>query len=198
MFNKFLIIGAVVLAILLGTVGFYYVHPARKLGNEDSSRIPSPIVAREYKDETYGIVFIYPQLYFLEKGFRGAIYSIELTEDTEENRDVREGRSPGREGPPSITLRIFSQGTRHYNTQQWIEGVRDSEYLLSPDKILTPRTVGGREGLAYRWSGLYEGESVATATEKYVYVFSVNYFTSDDPIRDHFADILESVIWLPR
>ena len=64
-----------------------------------------------YSSEKYGIAFSYPQRYFLEEKELGnaerAHHAIILTEDTEENRDVREGRAPGREGPVSITIDFY-------------------------------------------------------------------------------------------
>ncbi len=147
-----------------------------------------------YSNTSYEISFTYPRSYFLEEQtVRGENdpYVISLTEDTEENRAMREGRSPGREGPPAITLSVFSAPTT--TIEMWVKENPLSNFTLPPDEPFYETRVDTIPALSYRWSGLYEGESVVVKKNNKLYMFSVTYLTPGDEIRGLFNEIINTV-----
>lgn len=88
--RKVIIILGVLLVLLLMIFGYVL---------QKSGLISGKIGFKTYRSSDYGLAFDYPRNYFLEKkliennglGF----YLLSLTEDTEENRLVREGRRRG-------------------------------------------------------------------------------------------------------
>ena len=163
--------------------------------NQRSSFLPVAEGMRVYTN--HGVSFTYPSHYFLEEDVsenaKRTRYSIILTEDTEENKAVREGRASEREGPTTITIDVFQNDLDHLTAEEWIKHVSSSNYSLSVDSILTPRRVGTISGFAYRWSGLYEAKAVVVANDLFLYSFTATYITPSDVILKDFEGILESV-----
>lgn len=191
-----LFIALIALAVFVaGTFGVSRFFPAPgSTSTPNPTETPEPtLVWRAYESTNYEIGFKYPEYYFLDEQSRTTHYAVDLTEDTEENKAVREGQTPGREGPTAISFRIYRQPAKPYTPETWIKNVQDSEYHLSPDKVLTPRTIDGHEGFMYRWSGLYEGKSIVVARGNFIYQISVTYFTSEDPILMDFENIISTV-----
>ncbi len=179
-------ITAVILAIVIVGGIFLLNQPYSK---------PATVDTKQY--EGHGISFSYPAHYFLEEKNTGnaerARYSIILTEDSEENKAVREGRAPGRDGPTAIVIEIFQNDLDYRTAEQWIKETSDSNYKLSPDSVLTAREVGALSGFAYRWSGLYEARTIAVANDSFVYSFTATYLTPEDLILKDFETLLQSV-----
>ena len=153
-----------------------------------------------YNSSKFGFRFSYPKKYFLEERELGDghryHYNITLTEDTEENRLVREGKSPGREGPVAITIDLYQNNLDNYTADGWIKGTNNSNYKLSPDGTLDEVTVSGILGLRYRWSGLYEADNIVIARPDNVYSFAVTYIFPDEAIRTDFERILKTFEFL--
>ncbi len=149
---------------------------------------------KAYKSISYGISFLYPENYFLEERPAGngerSRFNIILTENTEENRLVREGKTPGREGPVSISVNIF-QNLENQPIESWVRGMSDSNYKLGNGELL-PVTIGGNNALSYRWSGLYEGNSVVLSHKGNIIMMSTTFLSPTDPIVDIFESILET------
>lgn len=158
---------------------------------------PAGVSAGMRQYTNHGVSFLYPAHYFLEEqvseNVKRTHYSIILTEDTEENKAVREGKAPGREGPTAITIDVFQNDLDYLTAEEWIKHVSSSNYSLSVDSILTPQRVGTISGFAYRWSGLYEAKAVVVANDSFLYSFTATYLTQDDLILKDFGGILESV-----
>ncbi len=140
--------------------------------------------------------FTYPALYYLEERTiadeKRSHRQIILTEDTEENRLVREGKSPGREGPVAITIDVFPNTLGKQTLMQYVTGESDSNYKLGAGKVSTI-TIGSQTGLEYFWSGLYEGRSFVTSNASNIYNFSVTFMNYDAPIVDDFEALLSTV-----
>lgn len=145
----------------------------------------------------YGLSFEYPSKYFLEQRKTGNgerdRYSIILTEDTEANRQIREGQGPPTEGPVSINIDIYQNNLDGLTAEQWIKNSSFSNFKLSPDEKISTTTVSGRPALAYRWSGLYEADNIVVATNDYIYSFVVTYIDPAEQIRKDFNTVLGSV-----
>lgn len=151
---------------------------------------------KTYISDTFGFSFSYPTKYFLEEKEVGNAeryhYAIILTEDTEENRLVREGKSPGREGPVAITFDVYQNDLDALTLQQWVEGTNDSNYKLAKGPYATS-TAGGETSIIYEWSGLYEGRTVVVTLGNVILAISVTYISPEDEILKDFFGIFETI-----
>lgn len=177
----------IILTLALAIVGAYILYSGSFYGGAN---------IKNYSSEKLGISFGYPGYYFIQEhdestGER-ARFSLVLAEDTEENRDVFEGRSPSREGPPTITVGIFQNNLDNYTAQEWINGTSFSNFKLS-DGVLSKTAVNNEPALKYRATGLYENENVVIARHNYVYMFTVFYLSPEDKILKDFDVLLESI-----
>lgn len=151
---------------------------------------------KTYTSQKLGLSFSYPASYFVEEKNIGngerEIYQIELTADTQENRLVREGKTPPREGPTAITITNYQNNLDNLSVEQWVKNTNDSNFKLSPDgKIEAVRIAGTHEALTYHWSGLYEGTTIAFAHNTSINTLSVTYISPNDQIVKDF-DIVKS------
>lgn len=157
-------------------------------------------VLEDYTSVAHGLSFEYPSYYFLEEKNTGTAQggrtTIILTEDTEENRLVREGKSPGREGPVAITIDVYQNSSEDLSAEAWVRGSNDSNFKLS-NGLLSVTDVGGERGVAYAWSGLYEADNVAVSSNGKVYSFVVTYIAPNDQIRNDFQKLLKTVSFVP-
>ncbi len=156
--------------------------------------IPSETM-KTYVSEKYGITFQYPSYYFLEERdidlTRRVHHEIILTEDTEENRAIREGRMVGGEGPVAITIDIFQNNLDKQTAEQFIINTSESNYKLG-NGDLASTTKGSVSGMIYDWSGLYEGRSFVVSKPAYVYMFSVTRLNPEDRIVADFEGVLQT------
>ena len=180
--RRIIVVGALVLAIALLAV-------LSRSQNEPKEK------TKHYESSSIGIAFDYPNNYFLEVKDTGSPQrkrtAIILTEDTEENRLVREGKTPPREGPVAITVDIF-QNSEKLSAEGWVRGMSYSNFKLSSDEP-TIFTYKDRDAVSYRWSGLYEGQSVVFAHKENIVMLSVTFIAPSDSIITVFEDMLESV-----
>ena len=96
----------------------------------------------------------------------------------------------GQEGPPMIALGIYPN-PKNQLPWDWVKTNSSSNYALSGDKKVIPESVSGKPAASYRWSGLYESQSVAVSHRGRIYLFSVSSPTSEDQIRKDFEDLLD-------
>jgi hypothetical protein len=189
-FFKWLLLIGVLVSLTWGVYYLFGIRPVSHTGVSETANW------KTYVSPHYGFSFQYPPTYFLEEKDLGngerERYTVILTLDTEENRLVREGKSPGREGPVGVTIEMYQNNLDHATTELWIRNTVSSNFKLGPG-VLTPSQVGGKSALTYHWSGLYEGDTTATALSNYVYAFSVTYLTPEDDIKKDFAKILDTV-----
>lgn len=176
------------LGILLVAVGAYYFLPGR--------RNPADDFKKTYEFQSGIVAFRYPDNYFLEEkdlstGARSRYVAI-MTEDTEENRLVREGQAPGREGPTAITFDFIQNLGEWPDAETFVRGSNDSNFKLGPG-VIAAVAVGGRPAVTYEWDGLYRGESTVFLVDGYVVMASVTYLTAEDTIRSDFKNIVETV-----
>jgi hypothetical protein len=179
--------------VLLGIVVGLTLFSRSK--NNDS--IDNPEIL-SYSSPTLGVSFQYPKDYYLEEKNTGTPQrnrtTVILYEDTLENKEVREGTAPPREGPVAITLDFFQNAVNEsYTPENWVRGTNNSNFKLSPDSIITETSVDDKEAVAYRWSGLYEGQSVVFVHRNHVVMASVTYLTPEDEIISVFNDLMKSL-----
>lgn len=191
--QKIILYIAVAIAALIGLIWYFGQQEAVVIDDTPGSATSTPDI-KTYSSDIFGISFKYPKLYYLEEREVGNAerthYFIMLSEDTEENRLVREGKSPGREGPTAITLDVF-QNMEQLSPEAFVKNNSNTNYKMG-DGVLTPTKVGTRDALSYRWSGLYEGRSVVFMNGPHMFVWSVTWLTPEDRIIKDFDEILKN------
>lgn len=146
-----------------------------------------------------GLSFSYPSFLFLEErqlggGERGHM-QILLMDDTEENRLLREGKSPPRDGPVTITVDVIDNEFEKLSLEQWILNDSRSNYKLATSPV-SSTTVVGLPAISYSATGLYESDAVVVSVGKYIVLFTVTYITKDDVLRQIFKDTVLSTLVL--
>ncbi len=149
----------------------------------------SPLVSLPYN---FGIE--YPSKYYVQAKELDASTTPHLVVimilDTQENRDLLDGKSNvARDGGTGITINAYRNLSK-LSVEDWAK--QDTNWNVS-NKTLVPTKVVGKDGVMFRWSGLYEGASVLLAHGDFVYVFAVSWETPQDPILDDFDQILASL-----
>jgi hypothetical protein len=180
-----LIVGIVIIVAIAG-IAFMMRGGSQNAGEA--------VPMKNYFNEEYGFTFDYPEGYLLSEH--------DLEGSAQRKRHVitliREEDSPAPkdgEGPPAITIQITQNNLDKLTTRQWVEGSADSNFKQSPDQGTASVKVGGMDGLVYRWDGLYQGETTAVATSKWVYAFSVTFNNEDDDIIADYRRIVNSVAY---
>lgn len=184
---------AVVVALVVVGAGFYFFNnaqaPVIPETGEKAAMLP-------YKNEAFGLSFEYPStLYMLERSDVGTPeapqLALFLAENTEENRDVLEGKSTEpREGPTGIAVTVFPN-KENLSASDWVKN--DTNWTVA-NSGATPVVVNGNEGVSYTWSGLYEGRTVVLTKGDKAYVFSVTWLTPEDQIIKDFEMVLNSTV----
>lgn len=145
----------------------------------------------KYSNDKYGISFIYPKDYVLS----------EIDSPGSEMRKhhvitlIKEENLPppvGGEGPVSINIDIYQNNLDNQTTEDWIRNTNDSNFKLSEGR-LSSTTISDLPALSYRWSGLYNGTTIALASPSWIYAFSVTYLEMGEDIIQDFVSIKDSV-----
>ncbi len=177
----------IALIIVGGIVYLSWLNRVEAPGNEISA-------TRNFASPLYGVSFTYPTHYFLEEKNIDANHAqILLTEDTEENKAIREGKAPGREGPPAITIDVFKQTQSKQSAAEFINNNPNSNVKLG-NGVVSTTTRGALTGLEYTWSGLYEGRSFVVSNAEYIYLFSVTRLAPEDRIVSDFDSLMKTVV----
>lgn len=142
-----------------------------------------------YQNTLYGIAFDYPLGYVLEEGERGdghrTHYSIVLVrkEDSAPRVDS--------EGPTAITIDLYQNNLDNQTLPGWLTGNNRSNFKLS-DGTYASTSVDGREAIAYRWSGLYEGKTTAFLHREQIVAATVTFITPEDENIGTYRSVLAS------
>lgn len=189
--QKKIFLGIIFLIIVAGLIKVTVDWSSTKKAED-----PAPTSLKFYESTNLGISFYYPEYYFLEEKNLGNgernHYAIILTEDTEENRLVREGKSPGREGPLSINIEAFQNNLDNVSLENWIQNTSESNYKLALGTF-SETVISSKRALEYRWSGLYEGKSAVTEHKGNIIFTSVTFLTPNDTIISDYTNIIKSL-----
>lgn len=143
-----------------------------------------------YSSDAYGITFQYPNSYALTEAQRGngerALHVVTLVRKT--------GVPPPKdgEGPPTIELAFYQNNLDKLSAVAWVKNDSRSNWKLG-DGTLATTTVSGVPAVFYRWSGLYEGATLAFPHKGNIVTASVTYLTPEDENIRVFQDILSSL-----
>lgn len=190
--KKKIIIFGIVLFAAAGVVCIFW-HPS-------FFGVPKEQKIEAYVSEKFGLRFVVPKGYFVAKEVDESTgerkrYSIILMEDSAESRAFLAGEYPGTEFPPTITIGVFQNDQDHHTPRQFVEGTSFSNFKLS-DGRLSDVSAGGRQGLRYHATGLYENENIVVATPEFVYMLTVFFNTPTDKIVSAFEDLVKTTVFL--
>src|SRR3989339_658794 len=142
-----------------------------------------------FKSEEIGLEFSYPKIYTLTErhdSYAGAeIHVLTLINASTTVPDMSEG-------PTAISI-IEIPVVDDIDVEQWLRNATISNFNLSPDKTFTPKIIDREDGLAYRYSGLYESDAVAVEHDGKIFLFAVSWMDQNDPMRHDFQELLDSV-----
>lgn len=145
---------------------------------------------RTYQSEVYGFSFSYPNAYTLSEQEVGTgernHYSVVLTR----TRDLPPPENG--EGPPTITVDVYQNNIDRLSLLDWLTGTNFSNFKLS-NGTYASTSVSGVEAVRYRWSGLYEGHTVAFNHRDSIIAVSGTYLTPSDAIVKDFESVLFSI-----
>ena len=178
------------IAIFLLGVGIYFVAQEQGAAPEGPA-VGTPAGMQRFSSAEYGISFSYPDAYVLQEmdapgSGQRRHHVITLTRKEDLPPPVNG------EGPTAITIEMYQNDLDKQTTEEWIRNTSASNWKLGEGR-LSELTVSGLPALSYRWSGLYEGTTVALAQPKWVYVFTVTYLEMGADIVQDFVAIRESV-----
>ncbi len=149
-----------------------------------------------YASPDYGVSFSYPSRYFVAQRDMGTLerghYNVSLFQDTSFNRDLVAGKVQGTEGPISLSVDIYQNNLDNLTPEQWMVERSESNYTLGRGTFVR-ESVGGVPGVAYTWSGLYNGRTVVVAKGEYLYSFTATYDSLTDITLADFPMLLQSV-----
>lgn len=195
--HRILKIGIIVLAFLIVLGGIYYF--TTRSVNAPLGETPggpqggSEQVGMETYKTTSGLSFTYPDTYVAitpEMLELSAFETVTLF-DKDDYEELKNSTEP-REGPTSINLQIFNNPEGQSAGTWVLENSSQANYSESMGR-LQPRSVVGRDAVAYRFTGLYEGDATVFTAGGKMYLFTVTWLGTNDPIRDDFEKILSSI-----
>jgi len=157
--------------------------------------VPQSTNTSTYQNEEYNLSFEYPSNLYLYEGLNQGTetrpqLALFLVEDTQENRDVLEGRATeAREGPIGISVDVY-QNPEELSASEWVQN--DTNWTVATSEA-EPVTVAGKEGVSFTWSGLYEGRTVVVTEGDKAYVMSTTWMTPEDHTLSDFELVLNSL-----
>lgn len=154
----------------------------------------TPNSLKAYSNAEYGISFAYPAEYRLDERDTGN-GERKRREITLIHKDDYESLTRGErsEGPTAITIELFQNDIDKMTVRDFVTKTGGSNFKLSPDGTLSSTTAAGAPALAFRWSGLYEGRSIAFEHRGWIIVASVTYMSPDDAIVAAFESLMGSM-----
>lgn len=129
-----------------------------------------------YESSTFGISFEKIDNVYIKENKNGIL----IVEDTEENRDLLDGKTTvAREGPTSISIEIYANPEYFPN-------------LYLANNGTSTEKINGEEGIGYTWSGLYEGKTIVVTKGNQNYAFSVTWLTKEDKLLKDFEKLIDT------
>jgi hypothetical protein len=154
--------------------------------------LPISTGEKNFTSEMYGISFTIPEGYALLEGQKpgaGApTYSYVIIDSEEFERPRRNG-----EAAPSISIDVFDTKTSSLSLPTWFHTNPSSNSNLTYARSYATTTFAGRPAIGYRWSGLYEGETLAFIHKDYLIALNVSYIDAGDKNIPAFRKLMESL-----
>lgn len=190
MYTRYFILVGIFAVFLAGGFFFMKEQPAPEINDQKS------VDLEQYTSETYGLSFAYPSSYVLsEMDAEGSGMRLHHIITLMRKADLP--LPVNGEGPPSITIEVYQNNLDEQTTEEWIKNTSASNFKLGEGRLAST-TISGLPALSYRWSGLYEGTTIALAQEHWVYALTVTYLEMGAPIIQDFVVIRDSVRISPK
>lgn len=198
--NRSLIFLLAGIAILMIAGGVYYLTTRPK--DTPPAEVETPVTEIPEETEaasvkTYrtasGLSFMYPSTYVAISPEMLDLRAEEVVNlfDRDDYEDLESSTEP-REGPPSISLQVFDNPDNQ-SAGAWIQDHAGAVNYDDTLGRLQPRRISGEDAVAYRFTGLYEGDAMAFVANGKMYLFMVTWMGPNDRIRDDFEDVLNSI-----
>lgn len=180
---------AALIVALIAALTIWHWNGTSTTQTNTETKTPQP---QTYTSANLGVSFVYPDTYTVQESDVSAeglpFHTIVLMDKQDAAHIPQNG-----EGPTAITFQFFVNDHKAKTLEEWIRTTQASNFQLSPDKVLTPRTVAGASGFSYTWDGLYRGQSVVFPHGDHVIIASVTSMATQDPILSDFESILSSL-----
>lgn len=150
-----------------------------------------------YTDSSLGFQFTY------RKGLNGyvllqpetqpgtAMLREELVLMLQNDYEILQHATDAREGPPTITIRVFENTLNQWATTWTDAHPAESNVnlaLAEPEEL----AAGGANAVRYLVDGLYPTDTVVIASGGYIYILSGSYLEEDSVIRADFLNLLDT------
>lgn len=179
-----LVLTVILLAGIAGTQ--YYLKRINTeeivIENREEEKVPQ---FKTFKSDKYGFSFSYPDDYVLtdkEVGDSNRRYNAVVLIHKNDAAP-----RPNGEGPTAITIDVYPN-IEGQTVLEWLTFSNQSNYNLKKAPY-APTSLGGEPGITYKWSGLYEGQTVAFNYEDFIVAMSVTYFEESDKIVKDFEKV---------
>lgn len=185
---KGVIIGLIVFLILAGAAyvaANYALHQLEVQGGVIVPREEPQAQTQQYASED-GYSFQYPNTYELSSQPNVAEGDVLVL--------LPKGYEAPAGGEGPATIAVISYPDQGKTLDAWLKTDPRSNWELIVDARATrPITVGGKQGMWYHHTGLYENDVVAVSHKGRIILFTVGYMTPEDTVRHDFDHLVESV-----
>ncbi len=191
--NTRLAITAVLVLVIAGFAVYTLTKPTEE-PQANAVATTTPTTTNQniiYTSAKYGISFAYPSSYELsERDNEGSALREHYTIILMRKEDLP--APEGGEGPPAITIDMHQNNLDSQTTENWIRNSSLSNFKLG-EGMLSSTTISGLPALSFRWSGLYEGTTIALSQPNWIYAFSVTYMEPGADIVQDFVAVRDSI-----
>lgn len=199
--NLIIAIIGIAIALIIYTIGkqmhISIAPPASH--TEVATTTPPADVVQEitYRNDTYGIQFIYPEGYVMQE--------VSTSTGTHKHSTItlmRQEDMPGaenREGPAGIAIDVYDAPPALQSTSTPDALVLSSWLHTSQSNLglgtgaVASTTVAGMDAAQYTWQGLYQGETTAFVHNDRIIAISVTYNAPEDQNVAVYRSLLQSL-----
>lgn len=178
------VIGIVVVLILVAG-GWYLWNNREEAAMGPVERIEQNDASFTYHSENYTLVDIEKD----QVPHDTFVYGYTIF-DAKEYEALQNSTEP-REGPPAISILVFSN-PNNYDARQWV--IEESFIANYQEGVaIEDVTVNGYAGVEYIADGLYASKVTVIAGPEYVYFVSAGFISADDALLVEYEHILSSI-----
>jgi hypothetical protein len=179
----FIILGVVIIGF-----GIYkYISRAPSIDAGAISTEPAPDM--RFTAKNYGFAYTIPGDYVQLEGEKGTPAQTHYAYIMVNRKDVKPVQNG--EGPRTISIDVLGN-PKKLTLDQWFKTSTTSNSNLAKAPYATT-TVFGKDAIVYKWSGLYEGETIAFIHKENIVMMSVTYLTPEDRNISAFKSIVASL-----
>lgn len=149
-----------------------------------------------YVSDSYGLSFKYPAYYLtavknISGTQDGAIQTVILVKNTQENKTWIDAGASGVPAPLSISCTIFNNPS-NLSPYAWATSNTSSNFSLNTSNN-SRKDVAGQEAVSYSWTGLYQSQSVVLSNGAMIIMCSGGYLDPHDEIFTDYKAIIQTI-----